>query len=385
MLNDTDLLARTTLNSYNRQGMEIVLRVHFKNETKTGMLVRFDTESDLYEVLIGNDVYKLYEAVNSFDILTGYEEIKALEEMKANTKNNDKKVETKMEKMTTLKNGVKFYDMIVDNDIFEAQEILDINEYTQNIDAENAYNERVEFSGIGSYVVKVARTNDFQRFMRHLKDDLHCVIKNNLLDEVYEKKRAWKRKVQRFYSRGFYPNVEIAGKFYDKLNNLQPEKCTCNKCSFRLPTMQEWLTGKYQETEKRQQKLGKYMRKIGVSQEVIDFYSQQVKTEREVVLTVSPYAQHVAGMSYYCEAGSWNGFNGTSCQDVRHSREDYPMRLGGSLHDNKLFMGMLHNSVEDLEDFNDKMLARVIFRYITIDGVGCLVATQYYGNNETKD
>jgi hypothetical protein len=152
-----------------------------------------------------------------------------------------------------------------------------------------------------------------------------------------------------------------------------------------MPTMQEWQTGKYQENAKRTVKLGKALRKAGFEQTLIDFYSVQIKTEKEMFFTVSDLAQHIAGMSYYCEMGTWDGMGGSSCQDTRHDDEEYPMRLGGSLHDNKLFVGMLHENIEDVYDMEEKLVARTMMRYVVIDGVPCLLATSYYGNNETKD
>jgi hypothetical protein len=82
---------------------------------------------------------------------------------------------------------------------------------------------------------------------------------------------------------------------------------------------------------------------------------------------------------------SWDGYNGSSCQDPRHTNANYPIRLGGSLHDNKLFVGMLHDSIENLNDMTDKLVARTILRLVHIDGKPCMISTNYYGNNDTKN
>jgi hypothetical protein len=170
-------------------------------------------------------------------------------------------------------------------------------------------------------------------------------------------------------------------KFLVKVNE---EKFGTKMAQFRYPTIEEWKTGKYQETEKRQIKLGKTLLKVGFSQTVVDFYSLQTKTEKEIFLTISDLPQHVVGMSRLAKVGAFDGMNGTSCQDVRWNGR-YPMALGGALNDNKLFVGMLHEDLEDIEDMQDKLVARTVFRYMTIDSEPCLIATYYYGQNDTKD
>lgn len=61
------------------------------------------------------------------------------------------------------------------------------------------------------------------------------------------------------------------------------------------------------------------------------------------------------------------------------------MRLAGALHDDKLHVAFLHEKLEDLQDMEDKMLARVIMRPVEVNGEIVLVPTKYYGNNTTKD
>jgi hypothetical protein len=285
----------------------------------------------------------------------------------------------------TLKNGVKVYALEVESDFEETQRILDINDYTQNIDGEYAYKPRVSNDFVGTYSIKVDKSDDYNRFIDVLVS--HKQHARNLKETHYN----------RMYSvlRNFYLNNDGAqnDRFYwhhsqllsDWFYNSSEQLCNCSICSFRFPTIEEWKTNKYFETEKRQLKLGKALRKAGFEQSVIDFYSLQTKVEKDIFFTVSDLPQHIVGMSYYCELGEWDGFGGSSCQDTRHNDEDYPIKLGGALHDNKLFVGMLHDKYEDLENMENKLLARVLFRLVHVDGEPLLFPTYYYGNNDTKD
>lgn len=232
-----------------------------------------------------------------------------------------------IEKITV--NGIEKFntESWLEHDFHEAQRILDLGDYTQDIDAEYAYNERpVGLSGfLGTYRVMVERDRDYHRF---------CMM----VGEEFMRGDAERYK----------------------------------------PTFEEWKTGKTEQG----MKLGKALRKKGFSQELLDFYSAQIKTERAFFLTVSDAPQHIAGMSYY-SPGNWNGMSGKSCQSPEIGG-DLAVHLGGSLHDDCLLVGMLHESLEDLQDMEDKLIARVVFRAVEIDDRWCLIPTQYYGNNETK-
>jgi hypothetical protein len=294
--------------------------------------------------------------------------------------------EKKMTNFTTLKNGVQVFALNAGYDFNEAQEMLDLSSYTDVIDAECAYSDRVGNSFTGTYKIMVDRQEDYERFTgrlqsakRHAQEEKRAfqvearsrlVTWFHSLDSIAQSnERAWTIEELEKIDRWYYSDANT---------------CSCSVCEFRLPTIEEWKTGKYNESEKRVLKLGKAMRKAGFSQEIIDFYSLQTKTEKSVYLTISDRPQHIVGMSNYAEMGTWDGFGGTSCQDTRHD-EDYAIKLAGSLHDDKLFIGMLHDSLEDLHNMQDKLKARTMLRYMTINGKGCLIATSYYGNNDTKD
>jgi hypothetical protein len=276
-----------------------------------------------------------------------------------------------MTNFTTLKNGVQKFMVEVENDFSQAQDILDLASATENFDSEYAYNVRKDFDGVGTYAIKVERKDDFSRFLSKLSEE-----KNHVRNEYFETRNAISNK---FYNDEITREeaIEQLNKVDEAYNNR--EQCECKKCQFSI-TFEEWKTGKMSSGAK----VGKTLGKAKFSKELLDFYSQQIKTEKQVFLTISGNVQFIAGMSNFAEEDSWDGYNGTSCQDTRHDM-NYCIQLGGALHDNKLFVAMLHDSIEDLENMQDKLKARVIMRYITIDNKPCLVPSQYYGNNETKD
>lgn len=143
----------------------------------------------------------------------------------------------------------------------------------------------------------------------------------------------------------------------------------------------EWKEGRLSNG----QRLGKFLRKKGYSQELLDFYSQQVKTEKSVYLVITDRVQYITGMSYY-STGDWDGMGGKSCQ-CPEIGGSYAKHLAGALHDDKLYIGFIVENLEDLENMEEKMLARTVFRLLDEfeDGESVLIATRYYGNNETKN
>jgi hypothetical protein len=277
----------------------------------------------------------------------------------------------------TLKNGVQVMDVELENNFVEAQKIMDVSSVCCDIDVEYAYKNRVGFMGLGTYKIMVDRLEDYERFVDKLQKETRVHTRE------MEQEINWKRdKVMTFWRRGLYSRDEAVHVLDVKFNFTA---CQCKMCSFvRSFTLDNWKTNKLDNG----QRVGKAMRKAGFSSEIIDFYSLQTKTEKEMFITVSDTVQHIAGMSYYSDL-NWDGYGDSSCQDTRHDYTDGDthgvIQLAGSLRDNKLFIAFLHDNLDDLEDMSDKMRARSIMRYVTIDNKPCLVATTYYGNNDTKD
>lgn len=219
----------------------------------------------------------------------------------------------------------------IDNDYDESDRILESGDVTRDYaNSRYYYNDRIDNNFIGTYPVKIQRIDDYKQFIDVLIDDAF-------------------------------------------INNLTID--------FTI-TFKEWKTG-YKIENSRQNKLNKYLRKKGFSQYVLDYYSQQIKVENTLYITISDRVQHIAGMSYY-STGEWTGMNGSSCQDPRNEYEEC-VRLLPSLHDDKLLIAFLHESLDDLEDMEEKMIARSMARIVHIDEKQFLITTKNYGSMESID
>lgn len=335
---------------------EIFVDVELAHGNITGFLQKLDVENGIYWV---NDC-KFWLESNKFTTLFVNENVKSgavqIPEIGYNPE---------LEK--TLSNGVQVYNLDIFPDFKATQEIFDINHHTENIDSECAYNERVSNDFVGTYKTFVERSDDYNRF------------KDMLSDAILDKRRGLINAFRLLYERGLTTFDE-----FDKYRDSCYYECTCKMCSFRFPTIEEWKKGKYQINDKQIGKIGKSLTKAGFPQNVIDFYSTQIKTEKEIFVTISDLPQHIAGMSNLAEEDSWDSYGGTSCQDTRHESEE-SIALAGSLYDDKLFVAMLHADLSDIEEMQDKLIARSVMRLVHVDYMPMLVATDYYGNNETKD
>ncbi|MCY8015563.1 zinc finger-like domain-containing protein [Bacillus haynesii] len=225
---------------------------------------------------------------------------------------------------------IKRIPLTIENDFGEADRILESGVVTSNYLSENYFNERIENDFTGTYPITIERITDYDKFIRVLLDDTITLNKN----------------------------IDFSINF------------------------EEWKSG-YKQDGTRQIKLNKYLKKQGFSQYTLDYYSQQIKTEKRLFLTVSDRVQHITGMSFYSNE-EWDGIGGTSCQDPRQEYEECK-RLLPSLHDNKLLVAFLHDSLDDLEQMNGKMLARTVCRIVNVNGKQFLIGSNRYGNNETKD
>lgn len=211
----------------------------------------------------------------------------------------------------------------VENDFEEAQKIIDSGRVTEGYDIEAIYRDRVHSDLVGTYQIKIDREEDYRQFIRLLS------------------------------------NESIVFDF---------------SVSF-----QEWKERRKETGEK----LGKFLRKKGVSQFLLDFYSQQITEEETFYLTISDRVQHVAGMSYYSSM-DWDSMSGSSCQDPRNEYSECKCLLS-SLKDEKLFIIFLHKSLDDLCNLEKKMIARSVARLVHINGKQYMIATRLYGNSATKN
>lgn len=278
-------------------------------------------------------------------------------------------------------NDVKFYNLEVENDFNEAQSILNLSSYTTDICVDSAYIDRIENAFVGTYKVGISRYNDFNKFLRMVENE-----RSKIMNEIYAKFETKKRKFlnENYYIENRVMSSEEARKALDVIHSeyiKESSEHKINKINIDDIDIDAWKNNKL----KNGRRLGKELFKAGYSKELIDFYSLQIKDEKEIYLTISDRVQHIAGMSYFAEENKWDGFGVSSCQDPRNDNSE-SICLGGALHDSKLFVGMLHDKLEDLNDFDGKLLARTLFRYYELEnGIPILIPCNYYGNNATKD
>ena len=150
-------------------------------------------------------------------------------------------------------------------------------------------------------------------------------------------------------------------------------------------TLEEWKQRKLANG----QKLGKYLKKLGFPKEVLDYDGSLERVDGKrygLILNPCPWAK--AGMSSLARKGSWNGFNGTSCQDIRNHDGEYPKHVLGSIVNDYYTIQMIELKDGDVvTDFNsyeamvDRLEARV--NAWNFDG---RLRTQdiFYGSSRTK-
>lgn len=218
-----------------------------------------------------------------------------------------------------LSNGVKVYDLskIVEDDYREAQNIMDNGKYTESVYVESAYNHRIDNDFVGVYECIVDSIHEYNAFMDRLM-----------------------------------------------LYNLDA-----------FPSFEEWKNNRI-EIDGKAIRLGKWLKRKGISDTDIDYYSKQVRTgQHKYYLTISDLPQHIVGMTYYS-----NVF--TSCM---HPDRTESIHLAGALHDDTLLVAYLHKDMNDIEDMDNKLLARCNMRIVEYNGTQLLIPSRIYGNDRTQE
>jgi hypothetical protein len=272
--------------------------------------------------------------------------------------------------------GIKFYGELTQPDFGFAEDIMSRGEKTAGFDVYDAYSVRVHNEFCGTYSVQVQRTDDYYRFINKMDMEKNEVynIHRNIRNERREVTMDMVLRGEITYDQRDIWNDAIEAVYLDDLNNaLEHDK----KANFRVPEFEEWQANRY-EKKGNAIKLTKAMSKAGFSTEFIDYYTASIRTEKELYLTITDRPQFIAGMSELSDG--WR-----SCQSTSGGGE-LAQCLAGSLHDDKLFIAMLHESLEDLEDRNmeGKLIARTCMRWVEVEGSPILVATDYYGYNEGR-
>lgn len=287
----------------------------------------------------------------------------------------------KIEEVEVLSEKVKKYPYEAKNLFDDVQDDFNDNDYLCNVDVWNAYNERNPEGKkfIGTYEIVIKSTHKYWEFLDVLRKDVASIFEIYNREQYVLQREIWRDAIPSDSERYREIHARIDEIQEEKENHKLFELYKHEDCLDDMLSFEEWETGK----TKKGTRLGKHLRKLGVSNEVLDYYSQQIKDSGTVFLTISDRVQDIANMSAYADY-NWNGHNGTSCQDHRHN-ENYNVNLVGALHDDELFIAMLHMDRDDAYDMQDRLEARCLMRLVEIDGTYCLLPLQYYGNNTTKD
>ena len=250
---------------------------------------------------------------------------------------------------------IKIHELETKNDFWGANNILEMSYITAPYSAEDYYKERTEQAKkfVATYEIEIDRKGDYEEFKTiannatyHLKEEGYYNLtydERYLIDDERQEKRRWLRTI----------------------------------------TFEDWKNGKYQNGIK----LNKKLRKEGFPQSVMDFYATQIKTEKVVYFTITDRVHDVLGMSNFAKENSWDGYNGTSCQDSRHNTE-YQINLIGAIADSNLLIGQLHYDLEDVEDMQDKLKGRILMRQWKVKHdekeYSICKGVKLYGNQTTK-
>ena len=317
---------------------------------------------------------------------------------------------------------IKIDNVKVEHDFKEVEHFFSMSDFLEGYNPKRVYRERTtEAKGFeGTYKFSAIRKGEYEHFRKMLKNELDAIenaffikkryedtdvqldqvinlLSNNEIinimnswvsrevvesmqsEEAYENHIALLKRLER------YSSIERLNEEITKLRKALKEKI--GKSNFEKAfdiyndmSFNQWQSGKLPNG----QKLGKAMRKAGFSSELLDFYSAQIKDEEEYFITISGAPQMVAGISNYAAENSWNGYQGTSCQDTRHN-SGMEKNLLGNLYDSNLLSIMLHKELEDLDDMQDKLKARVTARVFYHDGIAILAPNRIYGNNVTSN
>lgn len=252
---------------------------------------------------------------------------------------------------------INIHGLDTKNDFWGANEMLSLSYYTEDYESEDYYKERSEMAKkfVATYEIAIDRIADYERFRQ--------VCYSAICDHRYEE--FWRAEAESEERKAIYEERQEMEKFY------------------RSVTFENWKSGRIDSG----MKLGKKLQKEGFPQSVLDFYGTQIKTEKTVYFTITDRVQDIIGMSNYAKMGSWQGYNGTSCQDTRHDAS-YNICLIGAIADNNLLIGQLHYQLEDVEDMQDKLKARILMRAweVAYNGKQHTVCkgVKAYGNDTTR-
>ena len=252
---------------------------------------------------------------------------------------------------------VKVHTLETKNDFWGADEMLSLSDYTEDYESAEYYRERSEMAKkfVATYEIQIDRIADYERF----KQVCYSAICDHRYDEFWRADRG----------------SEEAQSIIEERQKMEQ--------FYHSVTFENWKGGRIDNG----MKLGKKLQKEGFPQSVLDFYGTQIKTEKTVFFTITDRVQDIIGMSNYAKVGSWQGYNGTSCQDTRHDAS-YNICLIGAIADSNLLIGQLHYQLEDVHDMRDQLKARILMRAWQIQynskTHSICKGVKAYGNDTTK-
>lgn len=235
-----------------------------------------------------------------------------------------------------VENLAGFYEDL--NDYETANEIFGFCSTLENLDSGDYYNERKHMDKFFKrFTVSIENNEEYIAFVGKLSDE-HTRIENELSelqsDYRIEKMHDTDEKTLELLGN----QIEKFGKNLKILSDI-------------IRNMDANLWGA--NMTHKGARLNKSLKKCGVSQSFLDWSSTQEKSKKIVQITFNPTVQAVAGMSNFARSGSWNGHNGTSCQDTRHS-EGYTRSLVGAIADDTMYSIQM-NYLEDNDILNDSV------------------------------
>lgn len=229
-----------------------------------------------------------------------------------------------------------FYEDL--NDYDSANEIFSFCSTLENLDSGDYYNERKHMEKFFKrFTVSIENNEEYKTFTEKLVDEYKKM--DSEISELQSDYRIGKMNDEDEKS------LEVLG------NHIEKSGKNLRILSDIIRNMNASLWGA--NMTHKGARLNKSLKKCGVSQSFLDWSSTQEKSKKIVQITFNPTVQAVAGMSNFARRGSWNGHNGTSCQDTRHS-EGYTRSLVGAIADNTMYSIQM-NYLEDNDYLNDSI------------------------------
>lgn len=226
-----------------------------------------------------------------------------------------------------------------------ANDILNENENTEGYEASDFYNKRYNIHDyFKRFTLSIENQEAFKEWTNKAIESLDGFIRDNALKEMTPEEREILDTPDEKTDK--QKKLELFEKLQKIANQKMIIKNELEELIYSI-SIDNWKEGKAPNGTK----LNKLLRKKGMPQTFLDWSSTQEKSEKIIQITINPTIQAVAGMSNFAKAGSWNGWQGTSCQDTRQGGA-YCTSLLGALGDDKYYTVQM-NYIEDNDGLSD--------------------------------